>query len=974
MKTSSVICAVAGSRGLAAAACVAAMFFLLVSTSPSQAQQRPVLTRHVREAVVNGQARLVGRLSPTQRLQLAITLPWRNQAQLDNLLQELYNPESPLYRHYLTVQEFTARFGPTPEDYATVVHFAEANGMTVTETSPNRFLVDVEGSVGDIESAFHVTMHVYQHPTEARTFYGPDREPTADLDVPLWHITGLDNFSPPKPRLRFAPEGDVDTFQTGSGSGGQFLGSDMRAAYYGGTALTGAGQSIGLYGSNFNISDVDAYFNAVGQSFNPTVVQTISINGYGTSCGRRCDDTEPVLDIVESLSMAPGVNAVIAYEASTDVDTFNRMATDNIAKQLSTSFGWEPADPSSDEPIFQEFAAQGQTLFAASDDSGAYSSANPVFYPADDPLITAVGGTDLTTNGAGGSWQSESAWIDSGGGVSTNGFSIPSYQQLPGVITASNHGSTTLRNGPDVAAEANTDNYICYDGTCAGGWGGTSFAAPRWAGFLALVNEQAANTGQPSVGFLNPTIYAIGTGANYNNDFHDITSGNNANRSASFNAVVGYDLVTGWGSPNGQNLINALAGSGFTLSDSPSSLTITQGGAGGTSTITVNDQNGFSGSVSLTASGLPSGVTVAFNPSSTSGTSTLTLTASSSATTGKATVTITGTSGSLLTTTTLALVVVVNTPPSGSLTINSGASYTPWTAVTLALTATDTVGVTGYYVSSSATPPAATAAGWVAVTSTTSFTSNVAYTLPSGDGTKTVYAWYKDAAGNVSTTASASILLDQTPPTNGTLTANAGSGQVALSWSGFSDGGSGLASTNTYKLMFSTGGFPAASCTSGTQLLLGTATSFTHTGLTNGTTYSYRVCAFDAAGNVSTGATASDTPEGSGGLSFTFTDDPLVPDTTVIKAVHVTELRAAVNTQRSRVGLGPFSYTDPTLVQGSTPVKAVHLTDLRTALTQAYQAAGQTPPTYTDATLVAGQTVIKASHWNELRAAVRALQ
>jgi hypothetical protein len=136
----------------------------------------------------------------------------------------------------------------------------------------------------------------------------------------------------------------------------------------------------------------------------------------------------------------------------------------------------------------------------------------------------------------------------------------------------------------------------------------------------------------------------------------------------------------------------------------------------------------------------------------------------------------------------------------------------------------------------------------------------VASTLASGDGTQTVYAWYKDAAGNVSATASDSIRLDQTAPSNGTLTASAGSGQVSLSWAGFADGGSGLASTNRYKLVFSTGGSPNAACTTGTQLLLGTGTSYTHTGLTGGTARSYRVCASDAAGNTSTGATASATP------------------------------------------------------------------------------------------------------------------
>jgi hypothetical protein len=225
---------------------------------------------------------------------------------------------------------------------------------------------------------------------------------------------------------------------------------------------------------------------------------------------------------------------------------------------LSCSFGWLPADPGSDEPIFKEFAAQGQNMFVASGDSGAFTApGNPIFYPADDPFITAAGGTDLSTNGAGGSWQSETAWVGSGGGFSTNNLAIPSYQAP--VISASNHGSRTLRNIPDVAAEANTDNYFCANRTCQGGIGGTSLAAPRWAGFLALANQQAG--GRP-IGFLNPTLYALGQGSGYTSDLHDVTSGNNFNKvsPALYAAVTGFDLVTGWGTPNGQALLNALAG------------------------------------------------------------------------------------------------------------------------------------------------------------------------------------------------------------------------------------------------------------------------------------------------------------------------------------------------------------------------------------------------------------------------------
>jgi len=231
------------------------------------------------------------------------------------------------------------------------------------------------------------------------------------------------------------------------------------------------------------------------------------------------------------------------------------MATDNISKSLSCSWGWKPADPASDDPIFKEFAAQGQNLFVASGDSSAYRKKSIGVYPADDAYVTSVGGTDLTTASAGGPWLSETAWADSGGGISPDKIGIPAYQKTPGVITKANKGSKIYRNSPDVAAEANADNFICYDGTCGGGWGGTSFAAPRWAGYLALVNQQAVANGNGSVGFINPSIYAIGLGSSYGNAFHDITRGKNS----TYSTKPGYDLVTGWGSPNETDLIDSLA-------------------------------------------------------------------------------------------------------------------------------------------------------------------------------------------------------------------------------------------------------------------------------------------------------------------------------------------------------------------------------------------------------------------------------
>ena len=111
-------------------------------------------------------------------MRLVLVLPLRNQAALDKLLQDLYDPSSPNYHQFLTVEEFTTMFGPSQEDYDAVQSFAETHGLTVVGTSRNRMNVDVTGPVANIEAALHVTMGLYQHPTENRTFYAPDREPT----------------------------------------------------------------------------------------------------------------------------------------------------------------------------------------------------------------------------------------------------------------------------------------------------------------------------------------------------------------------------------------------------------------------------------------------------------------------------------------------------------------------------------------------------------------------------------------------------------------------------------------------------------------------------------------------------------------------------------------------------------------------------------------------------------------------------
>jgi subtilase family serine protease len=539
--------------------CLLSLGFFSIPSQAKKAAQ--VLHNHVRPAVTNGRAARVGPMPHNQRLRLAVMLPLRNQDELTSLLKRLYDRTSPDYRHFLTVAQFTARFGPTKSDYQAVVKFARSKGFTVTNQPANRILVHLDGTVSQVNKAFHVTMTNYRHPTENRTFYSPDREPSVDLSVTVAHVAGMNNFSLPRAKFKRAPP-NFRRNAVGSGPGGAYLGSDMRAAYYGGTMLTGSGQAVGLLEfDGYNMSDVTSSF--AGQS-NSVPIHNVLLDG--ANAGSDGDDGEQVLDIVQAASMAPGLSQIRVYIAPGnsqigvgDVDIFNQMATDNIAKQLSCSWGWNPDDTTQLDPIFQEFAAQGQNLFVASGDAGAYTGSNTTdnSYPAESVYVVAVGGTDLTTNGAGGSWQSETAWADSSGGPADDGFAIPSWQA--GVANAANQASTTVRNVPDVAAEANTDNYTCDQGSCSGDYGGTSFAAPRWAGFLALVNQQAVSGGASSLSFVNPAIYSIGQSPSYNSAFHDITSGNNNNgQGQSFNAVVGYDLVTGWGSPNGQNLINGL--------------------------------------------------------------------------------------------------------------------------------------------------------------------------------------------------------------------------------------------------------------------------------------------------------------------------------------------------------------------------------------------------------------------------------
>jgi len=660
----------------------------LLSAPTTQSSAQSLLTRHVREVARTGEARAIGRLAEDQVMQLDVVLPLRDPNGLKAFLADIYDPTSFNYRRFVTPQEFTERFGPSQADYDAVVAYLNQSGLEVVGGSRDGMDIQVRGPVSAVEKAFRVQMRTYRHPAESRTFYAPDREPTTTLGIPLWHVSGLDNYSIPHPMYLkksdyarahgIAEEKVVTHATTGSGPSASYLGSDMRAAYYGGTALTGAGQNLGLFEyEGTDLTDLNTYFANVGQT-NNVPVTLLSTDGTSTACtdtraGGNCDDTEQTLDMTQAIGMAPGLASLVVYIGSSDTAIISAMTTHSpLPTTIGCSWGWTPDDPSTLDPYFEKMAAQGQNFFAASGDSSTWSASNEA-WPADDANVISVGGTDLTTSSAAGPWKSETAWTDSGGGISPDGIAIPSWQAEAGVITSTNKGSTTLRNGPDVSANANFTFYTCADQTAclANEYGGTSFAAPMWAAYIALANQQAVAAGDTTLGFINPTIYAENESGGaltpaYAADFHDITSGT----SGSYSATTGYDLVTGWGSPNGAALINALAPTSqtpaYTLAASPTAVSVVIGSSG-SSTITTAVSGGFDSAIALTASGAPAGVTVSFSPTSIAapgaGTSAVTLAVASGTATGTFTITVSGTGGSITHAATITLTVTATPVP-----------------------------------------------------------------------------------------------------------------------------------------------------------------------------------------------------------------------------------------------------------------------------------------------------------------------
>ncbi len=532
-------------------------------------------------------ASMVGMTAAGQQITLAFTLPSRDPQGAASFVSHVGTRGDLMFHQYLTPAQYAARFGANPADYASLVAWARAHGLTPGETYTAMTVLPVSGTVAAFEAALGVTFHDYTK-ANGQSFYAADRAPRLPIDISrtVSSVIGLSSYSHFRPLLQKLPA-SAKPNESGTGPGGAFSAADLRAAYaIQPQSFAPKTQTLGVFEQGgFDRSDVAAYARTMNIGAVPITVR--GVNGYSGVIDDPDVELEAVLDIDMQLAVNPAAKRIVVYEDGTDsfpvalLDSLSAMATDRAATSISISYGQDEAlqgtaAMAAENTVLTQLAAQGQAVFVSAGDSGAYGDEAPalnVADPASQPLVTAVGGTTLFT-GPGGAELGEETWNDlglgagaTGGGVSSV-WAIPSYQLSYGYpVTTGNGGSATYRNVPDVAAVANPLTGVAVYSRINGGWitiGGTSASAPIWAGEYSLANAASEGLGLGALGFANPTIYSLAGGLQYfYPDFHDIFDGTNGDPTiygtAGFNAGYYYDNTTGWGSFNGNNLVLDLA-------------------------------------------------------------------------------------------------------------------------------------------------------------------------------------------------------------------------------------------------------------------------------------------------------------------------------------------------------------------------------------------------------------------------------
>ena len=635
--------------------------------------------------------------------------------------------------------ELEASYLPLQADYDKVVNWLTAEGFIITQHDPSRLVVYAQGTVTQVQQSLQVHM-VTVTANGGTTYHAADTAPSLPLSIAT-PVLGINHLQPFHQKKKHA----VRLPQTNNAP--PFKVAEILKAYNASNlGVTGAGQKIAiLIDTVAKNSDLTAFWSANGISQSTANIETINVNG-GTLPAASGEET---LDEEWSSGIAPGAKIrVYASRTLNDADLdkclqrlINDLPTETQIHQLSISLGLgetyvSQAQFDTDAQLFATIASAGVSIFVSSgdggstpDDQGGSTGPLQVEHYSSDPSVTAVGGTSLNVSTSTGLRTSESVWSGSGGGVSIQ-FARPSWQVGTGVPAG------TKRCVPDVAlvADPNTGAYVYLGGVQQ--YGGTSWSAPAWAGFCALINEARAAAGKPPLGLLNPSVYPlIGT-----NNFVDVTSGNNSTSTSGgkYAATTGYDQATGVGVPNMANLLPTLVAQ---LPPVPTITSFTPTSGVENTTVTINGTN-FGSASSVSFNGTSATYTV-------NSTTKITANSPTGATTGQISVTTpsgTATSSSSFT--------VVAGPPAPSINAFSPAYGLPATVVSISglnftgATAVKFNGVAAatFSVNSdtavSATVPASATTGPISVTTPSgTATSATSFTVLTGDGTPTITAF-----------------------------------------------------------------------------------------------------------------------------------------------------------------------------------------------------------------------------------------
>ena len=553
-----------------------------VAAQPLAERPAPVVSDVFEAALPAAFGSNIGTIDDHAQLTLVLTLPLVDPNGGERFVRAVSTPGTAGYGRFVSPAQFAERFGASAGDYAAVVAWAQANGLRTGRASVARTSVSVTGDAAVLERLF--TTRVARFATPAgKPGFAPLTAPTLPHAL-VGKVSGVLGFvdTGRKPTLYRPMRPEIAHPDSGSGVLGAFSPSDLRSIYVVPPLLApGATQSVALFEQGgFVASDIDVFKQKYKLPDVPVVVK--GVNGSPTGDTPEVD-VECDLDIDMAIGVNPHLKQVTVYEDAIDpfpvalVDSLAQIADDNSAQTVSVSYGFDEAMAAkSDElavrTVALQMAAQGQTVFVATGDDGAYGNEPPnlnTSFPSTDPFVTAVGGTTLFSYQ--GAYAGEEVWNllglgagATGGGISTV-FAIPDWQKPGGMsVAAANGGSSTMRNVPDVAAVGDPQTGVSVYVSTAGGWniiGGTSASSPIWAGFNSVMNGARIGAGQRPFGFLNPLLYKLGESDAFGT--RDVSDGSNGNAtiygSPGYNAGYGYDDASGWGSINvGRYVYSAL--------------------------------------------------------------------------------------------------------------------------------------------------------------------------------------------------------------------------------------------------------------------------------------------------------------------------------------------------------------------------------------------------------------------------------